>query len=155
MLDAFQRLWQGLLEFTSRIVIPDWGELIGLVPVLLVVGVLGPVLSLLAVAWIVYGIAAPRRRLAPEAVVRSAPLIDGRPAYPAGEPYCAGHRLIHPFGADRCAVDGGDLVIGCPKCGLGRPAHVAACGSCGLELRMTTRAIYRPATPPAGGAAAA
>lgn len=155
MLDAFQGLWQTLLELISHIVIPDWGALIGLVPILLVIGLLGPLLSLLVLAWLVYGLRSPRRRLVPEPTARTAEIEAGRPVYPGGEPYCPTHRLIHPAGSDRCAVDGLDLVVGCPRCGTVRAAHRPACAACGLESRQTALPRLAQAAPPPGGAAAA
>lgn len=155
MFDAFRQLLDRILEISSLILIPDWAELIGLIPTLLLIGLLGPLLSLIVVLWFVYVVRAPRRRLAPEAVTSPAAIVDGSPVYPAGEPYCPTHRLIHPSGTERCAVDRRDLVIACPKCGTGRPAHLAACGSCGLEIRMTARPRFARTSPPPGGAAAA
>jgi hypothetical protein len=155
VIETFQQLWQQLLDLVSKVVIPDWGALIGLLPTLLLIGLLGPLVSLGLLAWVVYVLAAPRRRLAPEPGPVAAVIVDGRPVFPPGEPYCPTHRLVHPFGAGECAVDRAALVLVCPKCGGGRSAHQAACAACGLELRLTARPRLAPVAPPPGGAAAA
>ena len=108
--------------------------------------------------WVIYFLGKPRiadpvpRRRSPQ----PAQVAAGSPVYPAGEPYCAVHQLIYPFGATRCDVDGATSRSICPKCSTGRPAHIATCGNCGLVLKID-RAVpaLRPSGPPPGGAAAA
>lgn len=156
MIDAFQQLVQRILEIAAVFVIPDWGALVGLIPVLLVIGVIGPIASLLALAWVVYVLRAPRAKIALELSPTRALIMDGRPAYPAGEPYCPVDQLIYPFGVVTCDTCRRDLFVRCPKCATGRPAHVTTCGNCGLVLKIENRArALRPAGPPPGGAAAA
>jgi hypothetical protein len=76
--------------------------------------------------------------------------------YPLGEPYCAAHQLVYPFGATRCDIDKRDLAVICPKCETGRPAYIDTCGTCGLVLKIDhTVPALRPVGPPPGGAAAA
>ena len=43
--------WTAFLKWLSTILIPDWNGLIGLLPLLLILGVVGPGLSLLALYW--------------------------------------------------------------------------------------------------------
>jgi len=153
---SIDRIWSSILQFSATFITPDWGALIGLLPILLVIGVVGPIVSLLALAWLRYAAKRPRRSatFAPE--TRTAALdADGNPVYPAGEPYSPRERLIYQPGATRSAT-GEDLVLACPKCGLVRSAVIASCGNCGLSftLKPTTRSL-RPAGPPPGGAATA
>lgn len=156
MIDALQQLWHRIIDALQVVVIPDWGELIGLIPIFLLVGVAGPILTLLALGWVVYVLRAPRAKVNLEVAPVRAQLVDGRPEYPAGEPYCPTDQLIYPFGTTRCDHDGHDLLVRCPKCGSGRPAHISTCGNCGLVLKIENRArALRPAGPPPGGAAAA
>lgn len=156
MTDALHQLWQSLIDITSHFVIPEWGQLIGLLPVFLVIGVVGPILSLLAVAWILYLVRAPRTAVAIADPVTAVPIVDGTPRYPTGDPYCITDQLVYPIGAIRCDRCGRDLLVRCPKCGTGRSATMAACGNCGVELRVASRALaVRRAGPPPGGAAAA
>ncbi len=153
---TLDKIWSSILQFSATFVTPDWGALIGLLPILLVIGVVGPIVSLLALAWFRYAAWRPRRatKFAPE--VRAAALdADGNPVYPVGEPYSPRERVIYQPGATRSA-SGEELVLGCPKCGLVRAVTIPSCGNCGLSftLKPTTRSL-RPAGPPPGGAATA
>jgi len=155
--DAIGQVFQGLLDLLAPIIMPDWGELVGLLPVFLLVGVVGPILTLLVLGWAIYLFGRPRDRIKyvePEPV--NATVVDGAPFYPVGEPYCALDRLVYPPGASECRQCGRDLAVVCPKCGTGRPAHLDTCGTCGLILQIRPQAVA-PArvAPPPGGAAVA
>ena len=157
MLDAIGQLFQGLITFLTPVVIPDWKILVSLFPVLLVIGVVGPMISLLGLGWFLYFVGRPRARIPyvdPEPV--PARIVEGKPVYPAGEPYCAVDQLVLPPGMARCPVCGRDAAVTCPKCGTGRQAWIDTCGTCGLVLKIDrTVPALRAATPPPGGAAAA
>jgi len=156
--DAIGQLFQGVINALNPILIPDWTALVNLLPILLVIGVVGPVISLIALGWTIYILGKPRTRLKyVEPEPHPARIVDGEPDYPAGEPYCPADRLVYPFGATRCQVDGRDLAVICPKCRTGRAAFVETCGTCGLVLKINQAApaALRPAGPPPGGAAAA
>lgn len=148
--------WHGLVTFSEPFVIPDWGELVGLLPIFLIVGVVGPILTLVVLFWLRYGAVRPRRRVAYAEARRVAPRDEaGNPVVPAGEPYSPHEGIIYEPGATRS--DSGELLmVACPKCALVRPASDATCGNCGLTftLKPTTRSL-RPAGPPPGGRAAA
>ena len=155
--DAIGNLVKGLLTFLTPIVTPDWGALVSLLPVLLLIGVVGPILTLLVLGWFIYVVRRPRNRIPyrpPEP--RPAAIVDGVAVYPAGEPYCLHDQLILPFGATTCPTCGRELAVRCPKCGVGRAAYVDTCANCGLVLKLEPRAVLlQPAAPPPGGAAAA
>ncbi len=155
--DAIGQLFQSLINFITPILIPDWKALIDLLPVFLLIGVVGPLLSLLVFGWMVYVLGKPRARIPyvePQPV--AARIVDGRPVYPPGEPYCAFDQLVMPPGMTRCPQCNRDLAVICPKCATGRQAYVDTCGTCGLVLRIDrTVPALRPAGPPPGGAAAA
>jgi hypothetical protein len=155
--EAIGRLFQTVIDFLQPILIPDWRALIDLLPVHLVIGVVGPILSLLMLGWFVYFVSKPRSRIPyVEPAPQPAQIVDGAPVYPRGEPYCRYDRLVYPPGATQCTVDGRDLAVDCPKCGTGRPAVIDRCGTCGLVLVIDRRIpALRPAGPPPGGAAAA
>ena len=156
MIEAFQQLWQGIIEFLTPFIIPDWGELVGLMPIILLLGLAGPILSLLVLGWILYVVRAPRATVSLEVAPVRAQLVDGRPDYPAGEPYCPVDQLIFPFGTRTCDACRRDLLVRCPKCSTGRPAHVSTCGNCGLVLKIENRAVaVRRGRPKPGGAAVA
>lgn len=156
IVDTLNQLWSDLLAFSAAFVTPDWGQLIALLPIFLLLLVAGPILTVLALAWGRYLVRRPRAKRA-FAMTRRAAELDaaGRPVYPAGEPYSPSEGVIYEPGAVRSAT-GEELVVGCPKCGLVRGAAVDTCGNCGLTftLKPTTRSL-RPAAPPPGGAASA
>lgn len=157
MFDAIGQLFQGIIDFLTPILIPDWKALIDLLPVFLLIGVVGPLLSLLVFGWVVYILTKPRGRIPyTDPQPRPARIVDGARLYPPGEPYCAFNQLVFPPGETRCAECGRDLAVICPKCGTGRQALVDTCGTCGLVLRIDrTVPALQPAGPPPGGAAAA
>ena len=134
--DQINETWTGVLAYLNGLIVPDWGGLVGLLPIFLVVGVVGPLLSLIVLFWFVYFVRKPR--------VRTAFADPRRPA-----------PMIYEAGATR-SESGDQLVLACPKCGLVRSAAIETCGNCGLTftIRKSTIAI-RPAGPPPGGAAVA
>jgi len=157
VIQTLQDLWHQFLNLISGIVIPDWGALVGLLPVFLLFGVIGPIFSLMVLAWIVYLLRKPRTRVSFTEGPRPAALdAADQPVYLPGEPYCARDRLIYDWGATRCERCGDELTVLCPKCGVGRSASLSTCGNCGLEIRLQPRLrALRPAGPPPGGAAVA
>ena len=156
MIEALQQAWHGFLGVLSGIITPDWGALIGLLPMFVLIGVVGPLVSLLALGWFIYVVRAPRTSLKVIEGPVTAVAVDGAPVYPAGEPYCPTDALIYPSGAARCEICHRELLVRCPKCGAGRQARTTTCGNCGLVLKMAKRGrALRPAGPPPGGAAAA
>jgi hypothetical protein len=158
ILQQIEKFWTDFLGFLSTIIIPDWTGLIALLPLFLLIGVIGPILSIILLAWLGYSVTKPRTKVKyEEQVVRPAPLNHlGEPIFPSGEPYCPNDGLIYPFGATRCDRDKTPLSLRCPKCELVREASVEACGNCGLILKLQPRAlIIAGDRPPPGGAALA
>ena len=157
VIDAISKAWSDFLAFLSTIIIPDWTGLIALMPVFIVIGVVGPLLTLAVLAWLGYEVTKPRARVRYDEGVKVAPLdYLGQPIFPAGEPYCPTDGLIYPSGTVRCERDGTTLSVQCPKCSLVREAAVDTCGNCGLILKIAPRAmIVATDGPPPGGAAAA
>ncbi|HKB27402.1 MAG TPA: hypothetical protein VKC59_00070 [Candidatus Limnocylindrales bacterium] len=155
--DAIGHLVTGLLSLLSPILSPDWGALVGMLPILLLIGVVGPIVTLLLLGWFIYVVRAPRSRIPYiQPQPRPAELVAGVPVYPAGEPYCVFDKLILPVGSTTCPTCGREAAVRCPKCGVGRAAYVDTCGQCGLVLKIEPRAVgLQPVGPPPGGAAAA
>jgi hypothetical protein len=156
IVDTLEQWWNALIEFTSKLVVPDWGALVDLMPIFLLIGVVGPIISLLVLAWFIYFVRRPRLRVAYAETRRAAPLDEaGNPVFPTGEPYSPSERLIYEPGATRSA-SGETLLVACPKCSLVRSAAEDTCGNCGLSFTLTptTRSVRR-AGPPSGGAAVA
>lgn len=157
VLDQISNLWSDLLGFVSKLLIPDWPGLIALLPVFVLIGIVGPLLSLAVLGWLGYGITKPRVKVRYDEGTKVAPRDHlGRPIVPTGEPYCPRDGLIYPTGTLRCDVDKTNLLIRCPKCEVVRGAGVATCGNCGLTLNLQPRAmIVSTDGPPPGGAAIA
>jgi hypothetical protein len=157
VLDQISHLWSDLLGFISKLVIPDWPGLILLLPVFVLIGVVGPLLSLAVLAWLGYGVTKPRVKVHYDEGTKVAPRDHlGRPIVPAGEPYCPADGLIYSMGTLRCDIDKTNLLIRCPKCEVVRGAGVSTCGNCGLTLDLRPRAmIVATDGPPPGGAAIA
>ena len=157
MIEHVQEIWTNILTFIGHIVSPDWGTWISALPILLVIGVIGPLLSLLALVWVIYYVRKPRPKVKVEEGPRPVPLDElGNPVFPIGLPYCVRDRLVFDSGTARCDVDGSELAVICPMCGVGRRAEITTCGNCGLVLKVERRLqIAAPAGPPPGGAAIA
>ena len=157
VLDQISRLWSDFLGFISKLIIPDWAGLIQLLPVFVVIGIVGPLLSLAILTLLGYSITKPRVKVRYDEGTKVAPRDHlGRPIVPAGEPYCPRDGLIYPVGTLRCDVDKTSLLVRCPKCEVVRSAGLTTCGNCGLTLDLQPRAmIVSTDGPPPGGAALA
>ena len=159
LLDTLNQLWTQLLDFIGKLIIPDWGALIGLFPVLILFGVIGPFITLMALVLFVYLVRRPRTSMryveGPQPAARDD---EGKPVFPPGLPYCLADGLVYRSGATRCERSEHDLWVVCPMCGLGRLASIKTCGNCGLVLTVKNREItvgpVAPSPPPGGAAAA-
>jgi hypothetical protein len=155
IIETISQWINALVEASAALVTPDWAALVDLLPILLLAGVVGPLLTLMVLMWLRYGARKPRTRVSFRAIRRPAVLdAAGNPVFPVGEPYSLAEGMVYEPGATRSA-SGELLLVACPKCSLARPAEIDTCGNCGLSftLKPTTRSAHRPA-PPAGGAAA-
>jgi hypothetical protein len=156
--DQISHLWTQALGLIAKVVSPDWGSLIGLLPILLLIGVIGPLITVLALLWFYYFVRRPRTKVRfIEGPHLAALAGDGLPVFPAGEPYDVRTGLIYSPGTTE--NDAGELLsVTCPMCGIARFADVTTCHNCGLVLKVDRRVALRalqPAGPPPGGAAAA
>lgn len=153
--------WTAFLEWLTTVLVPAWGELIALMPYFLVLGVIGPILTLIVLMWGWYMLNRRRGRVRRTAVeAEPAPRDDaGNPIFPPNNPYCEKHALLHPARADRCQVDGGSLSVICPMDGTVRDASVQVCAACGTRYVLGANASQLVVTsadgPPEGGAAVA
>lgn len=156
--DAIDAVWQTILDITSLFVLPDWGALIGLLPVFVLIGLVGPYLTFVALGALVYQIRKPRTSVALVEGPRVAEIgPGGEPVFPAGLPYCRRDGLIYASGTTRCDRCREELAVVCPMCSLGRAAIVDTCTNCGLVLKVEPRAVVvtRQRGPKPGGAAVA
>jgi hypothetical protein len=150
-----QQAWASFLDVLGKILSPDWGALVLLIPLALAPLVL---LFLLAMTgrWTVYGITKPRAKVRWEEGARALELDAGGSAVaPIGLPFSLRQGLVYPPGTIR-TDDGEDLAVICPMCRVERLAQLPVCGSCGLVLNVRHGiTVARPAGPPPGGAALA
>jgi hypothetical protein len=132
-----------------------------MLPFFLVVGVIGPLITLIALLWVWYMLHRQKGRIRREerqALV--APVgEDGRPVFPANVPYCEEHGLIYPPRMSRCEIDRADLSVACPVDGTVRVASVQTCPGCGtryvLGAGSSPTLVTGSSGPPEGGAAVA
>jgi hypothetical protein len=158
IVDVLNDIWTQILDVTSIFVLPDWGGLIGLLPLIILFGLIMPALTLLMLGTMVYLVRKPRTTVTFEEGPRMAELgPGGEPVFPPGLPHCRRDGLVFPSGTVRCETCRDELAVICPMCGLGRPAIVDTCTNCGLVLKVKPRAVAVRTTPgpKPGGAAAA
>lgn len=158
LVDVLNGVWNQILEITSLFVLPDWGGLIGLLPVFVVLGLVAPFLTFLMLGTLIYLIRKPRVKVSYEEGPQVAALgADGEPIFPVGLPYCRRDALIYPSGTRRCDRCHDQLAVICPMCQLGRSALIDTCSNCGLVLKVKPRSVVvaRTSGPKPGGAAAA
>jgi hypothetical protein len=158
IVDTLNQIWNSILDITQMFVIPDWGSVIGLLPILIFLGVVGPLITFLMLGIVVYQVAKPRPRLQLAEGPQLAQIgTTGQLIFPPGLPFCRTHGLIYPTGTIHCERGGEDLSVICPMCGLGRPAAIETCTNCGLVLNVKSRPVpvVRSNGPKPGGAAVA
>ncbi len=153
--------WTAFLNWLQTILVPDWNGLINLLPILLILGVLGPGFTLLAVYWMYVRMTTKRGKVkidepTPELAAGAA---DGTPIYPPNVPYCPTHALIYPATSRECEIDREELMVRCPVDETVRVAAQSLCRTCGtayqLGASLAPVVIRRHGRPPAGGAAIA
>ena len=158
IVEFLNQVWTQILDVTAIFVTPDWGFLISLLPVIVLLGLVMPFLTGMAIMTLVYLVNKPRVKVAFEEGPRPAEIgPGGEPVFPVGLPHCRRDALIYPSGTLRCDTCHDELAVICPMCGLGRVARIDTCSNCGLVLKVKTRAVAVRTTagPKPGGAAAA
>ncbi len=156
--DALSGLWNTILDISKMFVIPDWTAVVGLLPLLIFLGVVGPLITFTMLGILAYQVTKPRTSVRIEEGPHLATVgADGQPIFPPGLPFCRTHALIYPSGAIRCDQGGEELAVTCPMCGTGRAAAADTCTNCGLVLNVKTRPVpvKRSTGPKSGGAAVA
>ncbi len=153
--------WTTFLDWLTTVVVPNWTELVNMMPFWVFVGVTAPILTLILLAWVWHWLRKPRarvERIEPEGAL--APIgDDGKPIFPPNVPYCLEHGLIYPASRIRCEIDSTDLSVRCPVDGTVRDASIQVCSGCGTRFVLgagsTSTLVRRPSGPPQGGAAVA
>ncbi|MDQ3493848.1 MAG: hypothetical protein M3452_11415 [Chloroflexota bacterium] len=151
----------GFLDFLQSIMVPDWNALISMLPLFLILGVVGPILSIMMLMQLWYLIHRRRgrvRRVEEEPTL--APLdAAGAAIYPPNVPFCEQHGVIYPTSARSCEIDRAELSVRCPVDQTTRAASQELCRVCGtryvLGASQTGLTVRRQGSPPEGGAAVA
>jgi hypothetical protein len=153
--------WTFFLDWLTTVLVPSWGDLISLLPYFLILFVIGPILTLLVLAW-AWHLLRRRRGRVHRAAAQPAPAprdADGAPQFPPNVPYCEDHALLYPARARRCDIDHADLLVACPVDGTVRAADIRTCPSCGttyiLGAGTSALVVTSAGGPPEGGAAIA
>ena len=159
---GLEQVFQGFLDLLSKVILPDWNDVVTLLlPLAVLLGLVGPILTILLLYWLYQRARAPRFRVrsletAPVLVPRDA---AGVALVPANTPYCARDGLLYPPRTSTCAACGDELSVRCPIDDTLRSARRQTCSACGTRYVLgasdTALAVRRPAGPPEGGAAIA
>lgn len=160
IVDTLNDVWNTILQTMSLFIIPDWNAVIGLLPLLVFIGLVGPLLTFVPLGILIYQVRKPRVKGVRLEEGPQVAAIDatGQPIFPSGLPHCRRDALIYPSGTTRCETCRDELAVTCPMCGLGRPAALDTCTNCGLVLKIRPRAVVvgsSAAGPKPGGAAVA
>jgi hypothetical protein len=158
IVDALNGFWNTILDIMEKIAIPDWSSVIGLFPLMIFLGIVGPLVTFSILGILIYQVAKPRTKVRTEEGPEVAQIgADGHPIFPPGLPYCRRDGLVYPSGTLRCERCRDELAVVCPMCGLGRPAQIDTCTNCGLVLKVRPRTVLvgRRTGPKPGGAAVA
>ncbi len=158
LVDTLDQIWTQILDVLSLFIMPDWGSVIGLIPILVVLGLVGPFLTFLALGTLIYLVRKPRVKMTYQEGPRAAEIgPGGDPVFPVGLPYCRRDALVYPSATQRCEVCKDELAVTCPMCGLGRSGLIDTCSNCGLVLKVKTGEVTVRTTtgPKPGGAAVA
>jgi hypothetical protein len=154
-------IWDAILGVLAIFLIPDWDLLIGLLPVLLLLGVLGPVLTLLMLGWAWHWMTRRRGRVRIADMEPVAGERDAAGALIVGDnvPFCSRDGLIYPPNISVCEICREELSVRCPVDGTTRSARQQLCRSCGTKYVLGASSslitVRRKAGPPPGGAAVA
>lgn len=153
--------WTAFLDWLTTVLVPSWGELIALLPMVVVGTLMGPILTIILLMWAWHLLRRRRGRVRRAERAPQAALIgtDGAPVFPPNVPYCEEHALIFPPRTTRCDLDRADLSVICPVDGTVRDAEIDTCSACGTKFTLGATSgaltVVSPDGPPPGGAAIA
>lgn len=153
--------WTAFLDWLTTVLVPDWSELIGLMPIVVVAGLVGPIVTIILLLWAWHALSRRRGRVQRAEPAPTVAQLDaaGAPVFPPNVPYCEEHALIYPARARWCDIDRADLSVVCPVDGTVRVADVDVCPACGTRFTLgataTALTVRSSDGPPEGGAAVA
>ena len=104
IVDSLNQIWNTILETMALFVIPDWNAIIGLLPILIFLGVVGPLITFTFLGIFVYQVRKPRvKGVRFEEGASVAQIGDnGQPIFPPGLPHCRRDALVYASGTIRC-----------------------------------------------------
>jgi hypothetical protein len=154
--------WTQFLTWLSTVIVPNWTELVSMLALFALVGIVGPILTIVALMWgyyLVFQRRPGRVRVAEPDAVPAPRGADGAAMFPPNVPFCEAHAVLYPPSRTTCEVDGTNLSVICPVDGSARPAADRTCPACGTKYvlgagRAPTLVVRRQG-PPEGGAAVA
>ena len=154
--DEIQRIWGDFLAWLSTIVIPDWSAIIALIPLLLLLGLIGPLLTLAVLAWLGYGITKPRTVMKFVEGTRTAPLDHlGKPIFRRASRTCPARRADLRRRRDPLRP-GQDAVRSAARSAAWSATPTSGPAATGQYLRVESRTLIAATDgPPPGGAAVA
>ena len=128
--------WTTFLDWLTTVMVPSWGELISLLPYVLIVGVIGPILTIIVLIWggtcstdVAAECVAPRPRPSPHRAGRMvAAYLRAQRALLRSA--CAHLPSRTP---PTCQIDRADLSVTCPVDDTVRAASVEICPACGTR----------------------
>ena len=153
--------WTSFLDWLTTVLVPSWGELISLLPVVIVGMIIGPILTIIAAMWGWYLLKRRRGHVNREELQPTPALIsaEGATVFPPNVPYCEVHALVYPPHAKLCNIDRANLSVSCPVDGTVRVAEIDTCSGCGTKYTLGASsgpvAVTSTGGPPQGGAAIA
>jgi hypothetical protein len=153
--------WTSFLDWLTSVLVPAWGELVGLLPYAIIAGIAGPILTIIVLMWAWYLIDRRRGKVRRAQAQPVAAPTDGAgvAVFPVNTPYCEEHALVFPPRATSCSVDGHLLEVICPVDGTVREAELETCAGCGTTFKLGAHSaasvVVTSDGPPKGGAAIA
>ncbi len=83
IIDALEDIWTKILEVTALFITPDWNALIGLLPLIILLGVVAPFITFTMLGMLVYQVRKPRTKVEFAEGPRFAEIgADGGPIFP-------------------------------------------------------------------------
>jgi hypothetical protein len=153
--------WTAFLDWLTTVLVPSWGELIALLPMVIVATLVGPILTIIVLMW-GWHLLSRRRGHVRRAEPAPTPALigaDGTATFPPNVPFCEEHGLIYPPRSRWCDIDRADLRVICPVDGTVRVADIDTCSACGTRFTLgatsSALTVIAPDGPPEGGAAIA
>jgi hypothetical protein len=153
--------WTPFLDWLGTVLVPDWGELIGLLPYVIMGTIVGPILTIIVLMWGWHLLQRRGGKVRHGAAQPTAARLDegGLPVFPANAPYCEEHALVYPPRAVACSIDDRPLDVTCPVDGTVRSAEIETCAGCGTKFKLGaaggSSVVLSSDGPPEGGAAIA